>query len=180
MRETDYLKENKHVLALLKRIGKFQNFSDEDLHSFMKIGKLREYDPGEMIVKKGDTDRWAYFLISGEVKIVKGGETLGILNRGGDLFGEMGVVDGGPRSATVWARTKTMVLGVDCSVLAQEEINNGIAFLYTIYRLFAEVLAERLRITTDEVTKLKSQLELEKKGEGGEKGSGDDDKTLWV
>ena len=178
MRETDYLKENKHVLALLKRIDRFQNFSDKDLHSFMKIGKLREYNPGEMIVKKGDTDRWAYFLISGEVKIVKGGETLGILNRSGDLFGEMGVVDGGPRSATVWARTKTMVLGVDCSVLARDEINNEIAFLYTIYRLFAEVLAERLRITTDEVSRLKSQLEI--KGEGEEESSDNDDKTLWV
>ena len=180
MRETDYLKENKHVLALLKRIDRFQNFSDKDLHSFMKLGKLREYDPGEMIVKKGDRDRWAYFLISGEVKIVKGGETLGILNRGGDLFGEMGVVDGGPRSATVWARTKTMVLGVDCSVLAQQEkINNGIAFLYTIYRLFAEVLAERLRVTTEEVTKLKSQLERKREG-GEEKSSDKDDKILWV
>ncbi len=180
MRETDYLKENKYVLALLKRIDTFQNFSDEDLHSFMKLGKLREYKPGEMIVKKGDTDRWAYFLISGEVKIVKQGETLGILNRGGDLFGEMGVVDGAPRSATVWARTKTMVLGVDCSVLGRGKITNDVAFLYTIYRLFAEVLAERLRITTEEVTKLKSQLELEKKRERVEKNSGDEDKTLWV
>ena len=180
MRETDYLKENQKALDLLKRIEKFQAFSDTDLGSFLEVGKLREYDPGETIIKKGETDHWVYFLVSGEVKIVKGEKTFAILKHGGDLFGEMGVIDGSPRSASVWALTKTMVLGVDCSNIDDHQKPGNAAFQYTIFRLFAESMAERLRVTSEEVLKLQAEVKekeaalakLTKKGENSD--------TLWV
>lgn len=158
MRETDYLKENKKALDLLRRIDRFQAFSDEDLNSFLAIGKLKEYGAGETIIKKGEIDHWVYFLVSGEVKIVKGEKTFAIFKRGGDLFGEMGVIDGAPRSASAWAMTKTMVLGIDCSNLNAERRELGSIFHYTIFRLFAESLAERLRVTNEEVLRLQAEV----------------------
>ena len=158
MRETEYLKENKKALELLRRITRFQAFTDEDLASFLELGKLKEYEAGETIIKKGDIDRWVYFLVSGEVKIVKGERTFAILRQGGDMFGEMGVVDGSPRSASVWALTKTMVLGVDCAHLSEERRQLPSLFHYTIFRLFAENLAERLRLTNEEVIRLQAEL----------------------
>jgi CRP/FNR family cyclic AMP-dependent transcriptional regulator len=158
MRETDYLKENKKALDLLRRIARFAAFSDEDLDSFLAVGKLREYEAGETIIKKGDTDHWVYFLVSGEVKIVKGEKTFAILKQGGDLFGEMGVVDGAPRSASVWALTKTMVLGLDCSNLNERRKELASVFQYTVFRLCAESLAERLRLTSEEVVRLQAEI----------------------
>ncbi|MCK5227606.1 MAG: cyclic nucleotide-binding domain-containing protein [Desulfobulbaceae bacterium] len=179
MRETNYLKENEGVLNILKRIEKFQTFSDDDLHSFLELGKLLEYKPGEEIVKKGEVDHWAYFLISGRVKVVKEKKTLGILEKSGELFGEMGVIDGSPRTASIWALDKTLVLGVDCSLLGKEkETPRQLAFHYTIFRLFAEVLADRLRVTTSELTKVADELEKLKKkvSDGGD----EKEETLWV
>ncbi len=158
MRETDYLKENKKALDLLRRIARFAAFSDEDLASFLAVGKLKEYEAGETIIKKGDTDHWVYFLVSGEVKIVKGEKTFAILKQGGDLFGEMGVVDGAPRSASVWALTKTMVLGLDCSELNEDRKRLASVFQYTVFRLCAESLAERLRLTNEEVIRLQTEI----------------------
>jgi len=180
MQETSYLKENKKALELLKRIKKFQAFSDDDLESFLEVGKLQSYEAGETIIKKGSKDHWVYFLISGQVKIVKGEKTFAILEHSGDLFGEMGVIDGEPRSASVWALKKTMVLGLDCADFDSKRKESAGIFLYTVFRLFAESLAERLRITNDEVLKL--QTELKQKDKLLAKLSGEDNKeeTLWI
>ncbi len=159
MRESGFLKENSNVLTLLKRIEKFKTFSDDDLRSFIQYGKLMEYAAGETIIKKGEVDNLVFFLISGQVKVVKGDQTFAILNRSGDLFGEMGVIDGSPRSASVWALAKSMVLGIDCTALAKEQVPQGSALQYTIFRLFAEVLADRLRLTNEEVSKLQKSLQ---------------------
>lgn len=158
MRETDYLKENIKAVDLLRRIERFQAFSDEDLMSFLAVGKLKEYGVGETIIKKGEIDNWVYFLVSGEVKIVKGENTFAILKRSGDLFGEMGVIDGAPRSASAWALIKTMVLGINCADLAAERTSVASVFQYTIFRLFAETLADRLRLTNEEVMRLQAEL----------------------
>ena len=158
MRETDYLKENKKALDLLRRIARFEAFSDEDLGSFLAVGKLKEYEAGETIIKKGTTDHWVYFLVSGEVKIVKGEKTFAILKQGGDLFGEMGVINGAPRSASVWALTKTMVLGLDCTNLNEQRKELASVFQYTVFRLCAESLAERLRLTNEEVLRLQAEI----------------------
>ncbi len=158
MQETDYLKENQKALDLLKRIEKFQSFSDENLRSFLEVGKLKSYEAGETIVRRGTKENWVYFLVSGQVKVVKGENTFAILKQSGDLFGEMTVIDQEPRSASVWALTKTMLLGIDCSHLDQVNEYSGTVFHYTIFRLFAESLAERLRITNDEVMKLQKKL----------------------
>lgn len=177
MRESGFLTENSNVLALLKRIEKFKAFSDDDLRSFIQYGKLMEYAAGETIIKKGEVDNWAFFLISGQVKIVKGDKTFAVFQRSGDLFGEMGVIDGSPRSASVWALSKSMVLGIDCTALAKDQLPQGTALHYTVFRLFAEVLAERLRITNEEVSALQKALQ-EKEAIIAQFASGE--KTIYV
>jgi len=180
MRETDYLKENRKALDLLKRIERFSAFDDQELGAFLEVGKLKEYDAGETIIKKGEVDHWVYFLVSGEVKIVKGEKTFAVLKGGGELFGEMGVIDGSPRSASVWALTKTLVLGLDCASIDVTRKESTAVFRYTVFRLFAESLAERLRQTNDEMVQI--QKELKEKDELIAKltGKEPDDETLWV
>ncbi|HFQ82009.1 MAG TPA: cyclic nucleotide-binding domain-containing protein [Desulfobacterales bacterium] len=181
MQETGYLKENKKVLELLKRIKKFQAFSDDDIEAFLEVGKLKSYEAGETIISKGDKDQWVYFLISGQVKIVKGEKTFAVLEGGGDLFGEMGVIDGAPRSASVWALARTMVLGLDCSNLDQRLKDNARVFQYAVFRLFAETLAERLRQTDEELLKLQTELKKKDKLIAQLKKSGGlEDETIWV
>ncbi len=158
MRETLYLSENRKVLGLLRQIKQFAPFSNDDLRSFLDIGKLRQYQPGEVIIREGASDAWVYFLLSGEVGVYKEEQRVNTLNTLGDLFGEMGVVDGSPRSATIRAECDTLVLGVDGSLIDQMFKTNAVTFCYTIYRLFSEVLAERLRLTTEENRRLNEEL----------------------
>ena len=159
MRETDYLKSNEKVLRILRDIDQFTQFSNEDIMSFLDVGKLIEYDKGEEIIQEGESEFYVYFLLSGGVTIAKEGKNVKTLRRTGELFGEMGLIDGAPRSATVTAIQKTLVLRLDSSIVGKNPEAQELALGYTIYRLFCEVLAERLRITTEENTQLKKQLD---------------------
>ena len=105
MRETDYLKSNEKVLRILRDIDQFTPFSNEDIMSFLNVGKLVEYDKGEEIIQEGDEDFFVYFLLSGGVTIEKEGKKVKTLRRTGEIFGEMGLIDGASRSASVTRST---------------------------------------------------------------------------
>jgi CRP-like cAMP-binding protein len=124
----------------------------------IKSSKFRAYEPGEILIKEGEYDCWVYFLISGQLEIVKAVKAIGHLQRNGDMFGEMGVIDGSPRSASIRAVTNSLVLGLDASYLDQKQKMSELSFCYIIYRLFAEVLAVRLRDTTEENIKLRDAV----------------------
>ena len=149
MKEIQITTENKTILKLVKKIEKFKEFSEQELHDFLKAGKLREYQPNEIIIKEGNAECWLYFLINGVLTVKKKGHKISTLRRCGDMFGEMGVIDGSPRSASVLAHSKSLLIGFDGSVIDQKFKSNQLNFCYIIYRVFAEVLAVRLRETTE-------------------------------
>lgn len=163
MKETDYLKSNEKVLRILRDIDQFTPFSNEDIMSFLDVGKLIEYKKGEEIIQEGESEFYVYFLISGGVTIEKDGVNIKTLRRTGELFGEMGMMNGSSLSAAVTAIQKTLVLRLDSSIIGKNPEAKELALGYTIYRLFCEILAERLRITTEENTQLKKELKLKRK-----------------
>lgn len=157
MIESDYLKGNISFLEKLKEIPTLSTFSEEELKGLLELSKIRKYEPGELILEEGFFDSWIYFLISGKVKIVKHGEDVSTLKRVGDIFGEMSIIDGSPRSASVYAVDKTVCLATDASYIDRLSDNDRIAFCYILYRIFSEILAERLRSTTEELIKEKEE-----------------------
>ena len=105
-------------------------------------------------------DCWIYYLISGKVKVIKDDEEIRVLQRTGDIFGEMGVIDGSARSASVIAATKTVCLATDTSYIDRLSGDSKIAFGCILYKLFSEILANRLRLTTDELIKTREKLTM--------------------
>ena len=158
MRDVNFTEENGKIIQVLSKIPRFELFSNEELNAFVNAGVIREYNPGDAVIREGEYDCWVYFLLTGELEITQGGKTVGYLKRTGDLFGEMGVIDASPRSATIQARKKSMLLGYDASYIDQKLKINEINFCYVVYRLFSEVLAVRLRETTRENTELRAAL----------------------
>ncbi len=155
MKETAYIGENVTLISKLKKIEQLKDFSDSDLHSFLQLAKLREYEAGEIIIQEGEIDCWIYFLINGKLEITKNDKIITRLQNPGDLFGEMGVISGSPRSATVRAAdTKTLVLGVDSSTVDRKLREKDHSLAHTVNRMFADILAARLRRVTEENIKL--------------------------
>jgi CRP/FNR family cyclic AMP-dependent transcriptional regulator len=158
MKETAYIGDNVKLISKLKKIEQLKDFSDTDLRSFLQLAKLREYETGEIIIQEGEIDCWIYFLINGKLEITKKDKIITRLQNPGDLFGEMGVISGSPRSATVRAAdTKTLVLGVDSSTVDRKLREKDHSLAHSVNRMFADILANRLRRVTEDNIKLMNE-----------------------
>lgn len=163
MRESEYLAGRNLLLAKFKKLPFLGSIDEQYLRKIISLSKLKVYDPNEIITAEGSFDSWVYILLSGEVKIVKAKEELVRLNKVGDTFGEMAIIDGKNRSASVYATTETLCLAFDASFLDSVEEKERISFYAIFYHLFAEILAERLRATNAELVAVKQQLDQFKK-----------------
>ncbi len=147
-------------LEKIKTLPALESFDENDLKELLRISKVKNYDPGELIVKEKDYDGWIYYLISGSVRIMKKNKEIAILQRTGDVFGEMGNMGSEELSVSVYALEEATCLKIDISTVDELPSENRFVFRYAIFRGFAEVLAKRLRITTAKY--LKTKVELEK------------------
>ena len=99
---------------LLQRVSLFSGLKEKYLRSLLESCIKRRFLRGEALVRQGEPGRGLYVLLSGRVKVVKeiaDGEELQVAALGpGDFFGEMAVLDGAPRSASVIASEDTEVL----------------------------------------------------------------------
>ena len=158
MIESEYLKDNLEIIQKLKKMPTLELFDDKSIQGALQLSKIRTYEPAEQILKEGSFDNRIYFLVSGSVRIEKHGKKLTVLNRAGDVFGEMGVIDGSARSASAYAVDKTVCLATDASYIDRLSGQDRFAFGYILFRVFAESLANRLRFTNEELIKAQEEI----------------------
>ncbi|MEO7674449.1 MAG: mechanosensitive ion channel family protein [Pyrinomonadaceae bacterium] len=104
----------------LSSISIFAPLSDEEVEKLAAASKVRVYAPGESIVRRGQEGNSMFVITRGsvEVQIQQGAEvkTINTL-RESDYFGEMSLLTGEPRSATVIALDETEVVQINKSAL---------------------------------------------------------------
>ena len=87
----------------------FTRLSKGSLQALERAAKVRHYSPGEMLVEEGEEAVAFFVLMSGEAEVVKGvkaGTEVKLEQlKEGNFFGEMALLDGFPRSASVRALT---------------------------------------------------------------------------
>jgi CRP-like cAMP-binding protein len=148
---------NEEIIQKIRAITPLKYIRDDDLKGLLRSSRMIKYDPDEIIISEGENSRWIYFLITGEAGIKKEGEIIGSLKRCGDLFGEMSIIDNLPRSATIVALTNTVCLAIDTSYAEKLKGHEKNAFNSILYRIFAEILAERLRKMDEEMLRVKNE-----------------------
>ena len=103
------------VLELLKGVELFSELSDEQLKLLANLVEVQNFNRDETVVLEGDDSVQALYLIaSGSVQVymtgVDGRETILSFLERGDFFGEMSLIDGEPRSASVRTVTDSQML----------------------------------------------------------------------
>lgn len=97
----------------LRSFPSLKNLSDRELEAVVKLVAEAAVDAGHVLTREGTLGRETFLIIEGSAAVTGGGEHLGDLGPG-DMVGEMSLIDGAPRSATVTATTpmRLFVLGV--------------------------------------------------------------------
>lgn len=133
---------------ILRSVPAFAHLSVRELKEVAEICHYRDYRSGETVFAQGDPGLGMYIVQEGKIGIVmndRDGRTreLSVLSVG-DFFGEMGLVDESPRSATALCRTDCRLIGFfrpDLFELIEKDPRLGIKIVLKL----AEIVAERLR-----------------------------------
>jgi len=101
----------RNPVAALQRVQLFADMDRRQAEQIARLLKERRFAKGETVIREG-TGGAAFFLIdSGEAAVSSKGAPLRTLGPG-DHFGEIALIDGGPRSATVTATTDLVCYGL--------------------------------------------------------------------
>jgi CRP-like cAMP-binding protein len=92
------------TLQRIRDVPLFSEFTNRDLERVAEIAKQVEFPPGRQIARQGESGVGFHMIVEGEAEVSVDGSSHGRLGPG-SYFGEMSLLDGGPRSATVEAAT---------------------------------------------------------------------------
>lgn len=94
----------------------FEVLGDEEREAIASEMEVETHDEGSVIISEGDPGTSMYIIVSGEVKVYTRGKsgTIYLARLGeGDFFGEVSVLTGKPRTATITASQRTELLRLD-------------------------------------------------------------------
>ncbi|MDH5762693.1 MAG: cyclic nucleotide-binding domain-containing protein [Nitrospinota bacterium] len=126
--------------------------------SFENTPNIQRYANGDVIVSEGIVSNNAYIIMEGKVNVTKKVDKKSILINTlskGEVFGEMGLISQSVRSASVVA-----VGNVTIGVIEREQFEAIVSKLPNDVRAIVKALVDRLRYTSDQLSKI--GLELEK------------------
>lgn len=153
---------NDEIFERLSHVPIFAPLSDEETYKLAASCAVRVFAPGEPIVRKGQEGGSMFVVHRGSVKIQLTEKNIAktIANlREGDIFGEMGLFTGEPRSADVVAAEETEVLEIkhlDVKPLFEDNTD--------LVEALSKTIAERRAQLTKKNEEQKSIDELESKG----------------
>jgi len=138
----------------LRKVGLFRNLGDAQVAKLCRIARGEKYAKGEFLFRHGDPSDRIYVVLEGKVRIGRtieglGEEALAILGPG-SYFGELSIVDDGPRSADAVAHEACSLLVIDRAALEDVMLLDK-ALGYELLWNIARTLAARLRETNDKI-----------------------------
>ena len=130
---------------ILRGLPFFAHFGDAELWEVMRISGWEYCKPGKALMFEGQTGDFFCLLASGEVKVIKQGKLLNILNTG-ECFGEMAYISrasGSMRSADVVALSDSRVITIHNADLDR----TSDVCRHKFDRAFMAILVERLSLS---------------------------------
>jgi cAMP-dependent protein kinase regulator len=128
----------------------FEVLNPEERAALIKQMELEQHGEGDVILSEGDAGTSMYVIAHGEVKVyTRGTSTSGgnvyLAKLGeGDFFGEVSVLTGKPRTATITASKPTELLRLD-----KEKLDNALATYPGIRKVLDEFYQKRAKHTVE-------------------------------
>lgn len=145
-----------NMIDFLTETALFHDLGEGTLQRISQDIVERDYAQGDIIFREGDPGQVLYLVYAGQIRIfihgLDGTETSVILmGRPGDIFGELAVIDGLPRSATAVAMEKTTLYTIE-----REAFRNYMRHHPQLAFNFMRVLSNKVRKNTEQIDTLTS------------------------
>jgi serine/threonine protein phosphatase PrpC len=144
---------------MLARMPLFRPLAERELLRVLQVTDAIPYGHGETVISEGEKGEELFIVLSGNVKVWRGGAELATLGPG-DHFGEMALVRAQPRSATVVAEGNSELMVIrrgEFFEILRKEHQLAVKLLWQ----FLGVLADRLADTSRELGEAKEELAAE-------------------
>ncbi|MFD0681739.1 MULTISPECIES: Npt1/Npt2 family nucleotide transporter [unclassified Paenibacillus] len=126
-------------VLILQKIELFSHLTQDDFIRLAQMVDEVEYEAGEAICSAGDFGDSMFGIIEGNVRVHRGSETFATLGEG-EYFGEMAIIDSGPRSADCTAIGQTVLLQ-----LQKDQVFSFCFQNIDLLRSMMQVLADRVK-----------------------------------
>ncbi len=161
----------------LRSMPIFESLSVERIVPIARVAMFRKVPRNHTILRAGDRTDFVYFVLSGTLKVLvsdEEGREVILSNLGaGEFFGEMGVLDDNPRSATVAATTPCELV-----VISKTDFRRCLAENFDVSLYIMRNLVKRLRTADRKIESLalmdvygrvaRLLLEMAERGEDGQ------------
>lgn len=130
-----------HALSVLETLRLFNVADSAWANVILARGRLHEFKAGEAIVEEGAAGNTFYFLLAGDCEVTAGSKMVAQLHRG-DFFGEIALLTGRERTASVSATTPVSVFELDGETFIQFVQANGLEETFAKLWRDREVISE--------------------------------------
>ncbi len=127
LRATQAEIDDEERFAVMRKLRFFHDFSHGEIREVMRAGVWTDCQPGESVLRPGDIDDRFYIVVSGTVRLSRGGDIIGRVPAGG-CFGEAGYAEGSRRDTIVEAEGPVTMLKVTATLLEQVSISCQLRF----------------------------------------------------
>ena len=158
------MKKEQCIFDVLRAVHIFNDLSDRELRTVQKLVYIRRYADGETIFSTGDPSLGMYIIKVGIVRIIR--EIPGFQPKliaeltAGEFFGEMGLIDDSPRSASALAHGDTETIGFfkpELLNMSSRQPQLGLKIFMSV----AKTLSTRLRQTHQVLDEISQKREKE-------------------
>jgi cAMP-dependent protein kinase regulator len=127
----------------------FEVLKESERDALVQQMELEQHDEGAVIISEGEPGTSMYVIVSGEVKVYtrgsgKGGSVYLAKLGDGDFFGEVSMLTGKPRTATITAATQTELLRLD-----KDKLENALSKYPGIRKVLDDFYKKRAKHTVE-------------------------------
>ena len=154
-------KIERSIIDVLKEVPIFEELSNREIQNIARIAYQRQYNAGEVIIHEGQSAAGMYIMVDGQAEVTKALEDGTILHlttlENSGLFGDVGLLDSSPRTATVRATRDSSILGFFRPELLELMNSNPRLASKVIFKL-GQILTARFRFIHDEFEKAQAEI----------------------
>ena len=140
LRASQQAMDDEEQFAVLRRLRFFHAFSHAEIREVMQAGDRMDCAAGEPVLRQGEADDRFYVVVSGRVRVIRGGRVVARIEAGG-CFGEAAFAEAARGDTVIEAEDPVNLLRVSATLLEQASMSCQLQF----HKVFLRELIGRLQ-----------------------------------